>query len=173
MRRYQEEKLQSEKSQPLSATSSVSSVSKPAELKSPTSLTENGKYYPVGNGGVCDNYYWTQTLKELTIYVDIPLGIKGKDIICNISSKTLHLHVKSGDEYLHGDLEDVVKPDDSLWTLVSGPNPQIVITLEKAKHTWWGSPIRGHPQIDTTKVSEGGERAHKWNAQYGNNEMRL
>lgn len=61
--------------------------------------TEKGTQLPVGNGGVADNYYWTQTLKDLTVYIDVPpdiasSGVKGKDIKCTLGPRRLFLMIK-------------------------------------------------------------------------------
>ncbi len=167
-------------------------------------LTPEGKQYPIGNGGYADNYYWTQTLKDVTVYVDIPSDIsnssgstsnneansirvnnsstnpphvwqavKKKDITCKITSSKLHLAVL-GNVLIDGTLEGTVIVDDCLWTLSSAPRvidsnntagsdvstaipsvvmqQQILITLDKCKHTWWKHVIIGHPEIDTSKV---------------------
>lgn len=121
-------------------------------------ITEDGKQIPVGNGGICDTYYWTQTLKEATVYIDVPVGVRGKDITCSIEPRRIHMSFRKGDErlvVLDGELDEVVRTDDSLWTLASaqkGAMAQVIITLEKARDTWWKCVLKGHPEIDTTKV---------------------
>eukprot|EP01041_Mallomonas_annulata_P011517 gene11517-24084_t len=115
-------------------------------------ITETGKQIPIGNGGICDKYYWIQTLKDATVYIDVPLGTRSKDIICTIKPRHLHVAIKGGDMlFMDGNLDDAVKTDDSMWSLVSGEIPQLVITLEKTRDTWWKSIIIGDPEIDTTK----------------------
>lgn len=115
--------------------------------------TEDGKQMPIGNGGICPNYYWTQSLKDITCYIDMPKGTRGKDIICTIRPKHLYLAYSNKNIiYLDGELEEAVKGDDSIWTLVSGEIPQVVITLEKSRKNWWKHVIVGHPEIDTSKV---------------------
>lgn len=56
---------------------------------------------------------------------------------------------------LVGEFEDAVRRSESMWTLsldgVGGP--QLVLSLEKTRKTWWKSAVVGHPEIDTTKVS--------------------
>ena len=115
-------------------------------------LTEEGKQVPIGNGGICSNYYWTQTLNDATVYIDIPSGKRGKDIVCSIRPKKLYVELRGEEVFIDGELEDLICQDDSVWTLLSGQIPQIVITLEKSRKTWWKHIIIGHPEIDTTKV---------------------
>lgn len=61
---------------------------------------------------------------------------------------------------IDGDMEDVIKTEESMWTLSrssvtdGGPEcQQIVLTIDKMRHTWWKHVIVGHPEIDTNKVS--------------------
>jgi hypothetical protein len=49
----------------------------------------------MGNGGKTSQYAWTQTLQDVNISVPIPTAIKGKDIICDISSSTLKFGLKN------------------------------------------------------------------------------
>jgi hypothetical protein len=117
-------------------------------------LSDKGVQIPIGNGGIGDCYYWTQTLNDLTIYVDVNHSqpVRGKDIQCNIKPKELSLKIL-GEDYINGDFEETVKVDECTWTVASGTVCQVIITIEKIRKTWWKSVIRGHPEIDTTKVS--------------------
>lgn len=56
--------------------------------------TEDGKQIPIGNGGVTPKYYWTQTVKEATVYVDVPPGTRSKDVSCVIQPRRLRLEVR-------------------------------------------------------------------------------
>lgn len=78
-----------------------------------------GLQIPVGNGGVADNYYWTQTLNEVTVYVDAPSACRGKDVKCNLTRKTIHL-AASGKTLLEGEFEEGIRVDESMWTLNVG-----------------------------------------------------
>lgn len=123
--------------------------------KQPTKfhLGPEGKQLPIGNGGIAENYYWTQSLNDLSIFVDVPAGVKGKDVKCCISPTKLALEVQG--LIICGQFEDLINASESVWTISRDPiggNSQVVITLEKVKKTWWKSAIVGHPEIDTTKV---------------------
>lgn len=125
--------------------------------KSSPQLSETGKQIPIGNGGLGDCYYWTQSLNEITIHVEVSNTIRGKDITCVISPKTLLLRV-ADKIYIEGEFEDPIRMDESTWTLASGSHHasgggDIIVTLEKTKKTWWKSAIKGHAEIDTSKVS--------------------
>lgn len=139
-------------------------------------LTPAGKQIPIGNGGVTSNYYWTQTLKDLTIYIDHNKIINKKSINCKISSKKLLLEIESK-KIIDGELEEIVRVDECTWTIShssssssgdrrsgssgasignsigdSDLSSQVIILLEKTKETWWKSAIVGDQEIDTTKV---------------------
>lgn len=112
------------------------------------------KQVPIGNGGIGPNYYWTQTLKDVTLYVDIAKAIRGKDVKCIMTPTKLSLQVKE-EKILDGKLDDTIAVEDSMWTISSTGDtdlPQVVISLEKCRKTWWKSVIEGHPEIDTSKV---------------------
>ena len=83
---------------------------------------------PVGNGGVADNYYWTQTLNEVTVYVDAPSACRGKDVKCNLTRKTIHLAV-SGKTLLEGEFEEGIRVDESMWTLNIGMSRSLLSTM--------------------------------------------
>ena len=69
-------------SRPSSTITTVSQNKSLVSTETPR-ITDEGKQIPIGNGGICDNYYWTQTLKELTVYLDMPNSIiRGNDITC-------------------------------------------------------------------------------------------
>ena len=53
-----------------------------------------------------------------------------------------------------GEFEDAIRRSESMWTLCSDGigGPQLVLSLEKTRKTWWKSAVIGHPEIDTTKV---------------------
>ena len=146
----------------------ISSSSVAAQLSSTLHFNDQGQQIPVGNGGMGPNYVWTQTLREITVYVDAATCTKGKDVRCEIQPTSLRVTVL-GQEVINGELEDPVRVDESMWTLnvgsssssnssgggcKAGPDDasQVVITLEKTRKTWWKHVIVGHPEIDPTKV---------------------
>lgn len=111
------------------ATASALSVSEHSKLSTMQLNPDNGKQIPIGNGGYSENYYWTQTLGEVTVYVDVPTGTRGKQVDCVMKPRFLSLAVGGAGQghggsdeplrLLGGDLEDVVRLDESLWTVAS------------------------------------------------------
>lgn len=119
------------------------------------SYTPEGKQYPIGNGGIGENYYWTQTLKDVTVYIDTAAGCRGKDVKCEIKAQSLKVAIR-GEVVVEGALEDVIRTQESMWTISSTTDSalqQIVITLDKTRPTWWKHVISTHEEIDTTKVT--------------------
>jgi hypothetical protein len=59
---------------------------------------------PPGNGGITDEYVWTQKLDELNLVVPVPPGTKSRDIIVTIKNKTLKVGLKGKEPVLDGEL---------------------------------------------------------------------
>jgi hypothetical protein len=115
---------------------------------------ESNAQIPIGNGGIAEHYYWTQTIKELTVYVDLDFQAKGKDIQCSITPGHLTLSVR-GQLILDDDFEEKVCVDESMWTISSDDASlsQVILTLDKSRKTWWKHVLMNDPEIDTSKVS--------------------
>lgn len=153
---------------PPCASSAESKMNPPAPPSEPgqsaggirVRYTDDGKQIPIGNGGVTPRYYWTQTVTEATVYVDVPEGTSSRDISCEIGPRRLRLVVRGagtsagltndGDVIIDGKMPSAVSREDSMWSLSDGKN--IVISLEKAKRNWWQSVVEGDPEIDTSQV---------------------
>jgi len=103
---------------------------------------------------VTDRYYWTQTLHEVTVYIAVPCGTRGKEVKFDIQSKSMSLSLKDSGGTLVplvcGDLGGTTKHREAMWALED--REVIVLTLEKVVETWWKSVIKGDAEIDTTKV---------------------
>ncbi|TPX65291.1 hypothetical protein SpCBS45565_g05270 [Spizellomyces sp. 'palustris'] len=95
-------------------------------------------------------YTWKQTLQEVDITVQLPKGIKGRDLNVLIQKRRLKAGLKGQDPILEGELCNDVKVDDSTWTLENG---ELLIHLEKINQMeWWKNVLTHHPEIDTTKI---------------------
>jgi len=119
--------------------------------------TDDGKQIPIGNGGIAEGYTWTQTLYETTVYIELPGSVTSRDVAATFQARSVNLRLKSGQVLLEGELDGTVRSDDCMWTLESStmadaPSRTLVVTFDKAVQTWWRSVIKGHPEIDTTKV---------------------
>ncbi|KAG5186928.1 nuclear migration protein nudC-like protein [Tribonema minus] len=113
------------------------------------------KQTPVGNGGACPDhgYCWTQTLQEVTVYVDVPKGTRGRDMVCDIGTRSLSCKLKgAGGQQASKEIPfTALAARRSLWNLDSDDGV-LVVTLEKVAKTWWACALEGHPEIDTSKV---------------------
>ena len=124
--------------------------SKEEEPASVVRMTSDGKkQIPVGNGGSGEGYVWTQTLREVTVYVAVPEGTTSKHLVCDITPGSIRIGVKGSEPVLSGKLHMKVK-HESMWTLED--RRTVVINLDKIVETWWSCVVEGEPVIDTTKV---------------------
>lgn len=106
---------------------------------------------PIGNGGATAQYHWTQTLQDVTVYVDTGCpGVKSKEVACSWTASTVKVAVR-GTVLLEGALGGAVKTQESLWTL-EGNGATLVLTLEKTVPTWWACVRKGDAEIDTGMV---------------------
>ena len=139
-----------------STTTAENSSSRPSAPPPPQppllQMTAEGKQVPIGNGGIGPNYYWTQTLRDATVYIDVAEGTRGKDVKCELRACEMKLAVAKDGLLVEGTFEDPVRVDESMWTINISSPPQIVITLEKTRNTWWKHVFIGHPEVDTNKV---------------------
>ena len=62
---------------------------------------------------------------------------------------TYDLSSKKVQFFINGELDAKVKTD-SMWTI--DDRKTVVITLDKCVETWWGTVIKGDPEIDTQRV---------------------
>mmetsp|Transcript_13036 Transcript_13036/g.16325 ORF Transcript_13036/g.16325 Transcript_13036/m.16325 type:complete len:168 (-) Transcript_13036:34-537(-) len=96
-------------------------------------------------------YKWDQTLAEVSVEVVVPEGKKARDLVIKIEKEKLLVKLKSGEVYIDGELHKPVKVQDCLWTKDGNV---ISIDLQKAnKMEWWACVIKGHPEIDTSKIA--------------------
>lgn len=109
---------------------------------------------PINNGGITENYVWTQTAYDLTVRVSLPDKITKKDVFVEIKTNKLKVKIKD-DVIIDGELFLDILNDSSMWYIL---NNKIEIELDKLKkHEWWKCIIKGHPEIDTTKVKPNSE----------------
>jgi hypothetical protein len=75
-----------------------------------------------GNGADLNNYRWTQTLEEVTLYVPLPDNIASKNLDVIFKAQTLKVAVKGQPPIIDGTLHKKIKTSDTLWTLeTDGP----------------------------------------------------
>lgn len=117
---------------------------------------------PINNGGVTENYIWTQTAYDLCIYISLPEKTKKNDICIEIKTNKLKVKIKN-EIIIDGELYMNIVIDSSMWYI---SNNKIEIELDKLKkHEWWKCIIKGHPEIDTTKVKPNPEHVSDLDAE--------
>jgi N-terminal conserved domain of Nudc./CS domain len=126
-----------------------------------TRFTDEGKQYPVGNGGSTKSFRWTQTLEEVTVIVALPKGTtRGKDLAVTIKSGAIAVTTVTNQPttatngegprtIIEGTLTDKINPQESTWSIEGGV---VLLILQKVRKTWWDSVLVGDPKIDTSLV---------------------
>lgn len=116
---------------------------------------DKGKMLPNHqNGADLPNYRWSQTLSELEVRipVDIPSGIKSRDVIVDVSSKHIKVGVKGQPLILDGELFNKVKTEDVYWTLEN--RKVIVVSLDKYNQMeWWNRLVTTDPELNLKKLN--------------------
>lgn len=122
------------------------------ESTNPTTASSDKQSPNSGNGGTGPNYTWTQTLKDVTVSMDVAEGTRGRDLAVEIKKQQIKVVMKKTNEsILEGPLFKEIVVDDSFWSIED--QKHLVITLQKSNGMeWWAKVIEGHPEIDTQKV---------------------
>ena len=108
----------------------------------------------IGNGGSNDRYRWTQTLKELNVYVPVREGLRSKHLTVKYTRSKLQVGIKGEELIIDGDLYAHILTDDCTWTIEdSDEGREIALYLVKANGMeWWNTVCQGDPEIDTQKI---------------------
>ena len=143
------------KMNPNPTTQQPNKVESTRVLKEPTAQVKeiDKKQVPVGNGGRGPGYTWTQTLTELNVILPVLKGTRGKDIDCVVKSDSVRVYHRLEKRLLlEGSFppNETVDVEESSWTLDG--DESLLLILIKRRESWWTSVVRGHPEIDATKV---------------------
>jgi len=106
------------------------------------------KHISTWNGAVTDKYHWSQSIRDLTIEIDVE-ECRAKDVQVNVTATRVSVKCQ-GKTILEGKLHEKVNTEETMWHLDEGK--QVVINLEKQRETWWKCVLEGDQEIDTTKV---------------------
>lgn len=74
-------------------------------------------------------YKWSQTISDLDITVDLPAGIRARDLSIIIKRRKLSIAIKGSEAIVDGTLFADIKEEDSTWSvceLVTIPNIPIL-----------------------------------------------
>ena len=99
-------------------------------------------------------YTWEQTLSDVTVSLIVEAGVPGKMVNVKITKDHLTVGIKGKDPIIDGELSEPVKASDCSWTIVDvkgGREIQVELIKKEVMH-WWKNVIKGHPEIDTTKI---------------------
>merc|ERR1719189_2589696 len=106
------------------------------------------KHISTWNGAITDKYYWSQSLQELTLEVEVQ-ECSARDVKVDVTATRLSIKCK-GNVVLEGKLHEKVNTEETMWHLDN--SRQIVLSMEKQRETWWKCVLEGDQEIDTTKV---------------------
>mmetsp|Transcript_51159 Transcript_51159/g.121589 ORF Transcript_51159/g.121589 Transcript_51159/m.121589 type:complete len:369 (-) Transcript_51159:98-1204(-) len=127
-------------------------VDAPPEDGGPGAAQERSKkmmrHISTWNGAATEKYYWTQSIYEVTLEVEVETDMRAKEIKVDLTSTRLNIKAR-GKLVLDGKLHEKINTEDSVWHL---DDSKIVISMEKQRQTWWKCVLEGDEEIDTTKV---------------------
>ncbi|TIA87822.1 hypothetical protein E3P99_02958 [Wallemia hederae] len=95
-------------------------------------------------------YKWTQTIADLDVTIDLPQGIRARDLSVVIKRRKLSVAIKNGEVIVDGTLFNDIKEEDSTWSVSDGI---LSIHFEKVSQAaWWPCVVEGAPKIDTKRI---------------------
>ena len=108
----------------------------------------------IGNGGTNEKYRWTQTLKELNVYVSVRAGLRSKHLTVSYTRSKLKVGVKGEDLIVDGEMFANIRCDDCTWTIEdSEDGREIALYLVKDNQMeWWKSVCKGDEEVDTKRI---------------------
>lgn len=104
------------------------------------------------------NYKWAQTVHEVHVIVQFPVGTRGRNIDCKFTTKTFTFGLKGKQPILDGETDYTIKPKDSTWSIDPESGEVTVILVKAVKHESWKSVIKGRDQIDFVTQEEMGKK---------------
>lgn len=100
------------------------------------------------NGASFENYCWSQLYNEVDVFLKLPENVKGRDLIVQATSKSIHVKLKDGTILINGDLCQTCKLDP-IWSV---DNNELQIHFEKVKEIWWNCFLTSEPKLDISKI---------------------
>jgi hypothetical protein len=84
-------------------------------------------------------YTWTQTQKQITIFMPILAKIKSRDIVYTLTTTSLILGIKGETPAIDGLMINTVKPGDSWWEIevVNGKRSVKAVIRKDADDKMW------------------------------------
>ena len=111
----------------------------------------NYKDIETRNGGINEKYKWDQTVFEVSVQIDLPRKMKGKELNVTLTRDHFKAVEKAnGNVIVEGEFFESVKRDESTWTIDDGT--KLMLDLVKADDNIWKTIFKGDAEIDTSKV---------------------
>lgn len=103
----------------------------------------------IGNGGTNDNYRWTQTLKEVSVFVPVRAGLRSKHLTVDYTRTKMKVGVKGEELIINGEFFNPIRTDDCTWTIEdSDDGREIAVYLVKDNQMeWWKSVCKVNEDI--------------------------
>ncbi|XP_022900297.1 nuclear movement protein nudC [Onthophagus taurus] len=104
------------------------------------------------NGGVFDNYSWSQTISDVDVLIKTPFGVTSKDLIVAIHPNKISIKTKKSSLVLIEDeLCNCVKNSEAIWSLDVSQR-KLTVHLEKRSEIWWDCLLKSEPKLDLSKM---------------------
>jgi len=94
------------------------------------------------------------------MYIPIGENINKKMLVVNYNIDSLLVQIKGQEPIINGKFHEKINVDDSVWTIEDGELEgkksryiHIVIGKWKNQNSWWSTPIKGDPEINTQKIN--------------------
>ena len=84
--------------------------------------------------------------------IQLPGATRGRDVSVVVNRNDISVTMKNGQVLVKGALPKPADWDDITWTIVDSTTLHLTIPKEN-KMEWWDCVVRGHPTIDTQKVT--------------------
>ena len=96
-------------------------------------------------------YEWEQSPEDVTLFVNVPAGIKARDVTCTIHAQSIRVSCGEQPALVEGALEGAVDVDGSSWTMEGGI---IEVSLEKRRAgAKWSVAIVGHGDLVQGRIT--------------------
>ena len=77
-------------------------------------------------------YEWEQTIEEVCLFVQVPAGVRARDLGVSIAAREVSVGIRGNPPYLQHALHAPCVTADSTWTLDGG---ELAITLAKVRRS--------------------------------------
>lgn len=101
------------------------------------------------NGGLFDNYCWSQTIADIDITIKIPENCSKKNMLINIVPTSISVKTVQGQVLLEGEMCQKCKANDAIWSMDNG---KLQIHLDKCQELWWDCLVLSEPKLDVSKI---------------------